>query len=88
MSDLQAQFEAAAVAVKNLDERPDNDMLLRLYGLFKQGSAGDVSGDKPGMFDFVGLAKYEAWEKLAGTAQDDAMQKYVDLVKRLGGDVG
>ena len=64
--------------------RPDNDTLLRLYALYKQGAEGDVSGAKPGFFDFVGTAKYEAWAKLKGTAQDEAKRKYVDLVKKLG----
>ena len=83
MSDLKAKFEQAAKDVHSLAERPDNDTLLRLYGLYKQGAEGDVNGPKPGFFDFVGTAKYEAWAKLAGTSQDDAMQKYVDLVKKL-----
>ena len=83
MSDLQAQFEQAAKDVPALAERPDNDTLLRLYALYKQGAEGDVSGAKPGFFDFVGTAKYEAWAKLKGTAQDEAKQKYVALVKKL-----
>ena len=83
MSDLQSRFEQAAKDVHSLAERPDNDTLLRLYALYKQGAEGDVSGPKPGFFDFVGTAKYEAWAKLKGTAQDDAKQKYVDLVKKL-----
>ena len=83
MSDLKARFEQAAKDVQKLPERPDNDTLLRLYALYKQGSEGDVSGPKPGFFDFVGTAKYEAWAKLAGTSSDEAMQKYVDLVKKL-----
>jgi acyl-CoA-binding protein len=83
MSDLQKRFEQAAKSVQGLSERPDNDTLLRLYALYKQGSEGDVSGDKPGFFDFVGTAKYEAWAKLKGTSKDDAMKKYVDLVKKL-----
>ena len=83
MSDLKAKFEQAAKDVHSLAERPDNDTLLRLYALYKQGAEGDVSGPKPGFFDFVGTAKYEAWAKLAGTSQDDAMKKYVDLVKKL-----
>ena len=85
MSDLQAKFEQAAKDVHALAERPDNDTLLRLYALYKQGAEGDVSGAKPGFFDFVGTAKYEAWEKLAGTKPEDAMKKYVDLVKKLRG---
>ncbi len=83
MADLKNEFENAAKAVMNLADRPDNDTMLRLYGLYKQGSEGDVKGPKPGFFDFVGTAKYEAWEKLAGTDSDQAMKKYVDLVKKL-----
>jgi acyl-CoA-binding protein len=85
MADLQQQFEQAARDIKTLDERPDNDTMLRLYALFKQGSEGDVKGDKPGFFDFVGAAKYEAWEKLRGSSQEQAKKKYVDLVKKLVG---
>ena len=83
MSDLKSSFEQAAKDVQSLSERPDNDTLLRLYALYKQGAEGDVGGDKPGFFDFVGTAKYEAWAKLKGTAQADAQKKYVDLVKKL-----
>ena len=83
MADLQSLFEQAAKDVQTLSERPDNDTLLRLYALYKQGSEGDVSGAKPGFFDFVGTAKYEAWTKLKGMSQDEARQKYVDLVKKL-----
>jgi acyl-CoA-binding protein len=85
MADLKTEFQKAAQEVMNLEDRPDNDTMLRLYALYKQGSEGDVSGPKPGFFDFVGTAKYEAWEKLAGTASEDAMRKYVDLVRKLRG---
>jgi acyl-CoA-binding protein len=85
MSDLKKQFEKAAKDVMNLAERPDNDTMLRLYALYKQGSEGDVKGPKPGFFDFVGTAKYEAWEQLAGTDGETAMKKYVELVKKLVG---
>lgn len=87
MSDLKAQFETAAEAVKSLPERPDNEMLLKMYALYKQGSEGDVTGAKPGFFDFKGFAKYEAWEKVKGVSTDKAMEDYIKLVKRLGGKV-
>jgi acyl-CoA-binding protein len=83
--DLAAQFEDAAARAKNIPERPDNDTLLRLYALYKQGSEGDVRGEKPGFFDFVGAAKYDAWSKLKGTSQDEARKKYIALVDKLGG---
>jgi acyl-CoA-binding protein len=85
MADLKQQFEKASADVKKLTERPDNDTMLRLYALYKQGSEGDVKGAKPGFLDFVGAAKYEAWEKLEGTSSEQAMKKYVDLVKKLVG---
>jgi acyl-CoA-binding protein len=85
MSELEQQFEQAAVDAKQLTERPDNDTLLELYALYKQGASGDVSGEKPGFFDFVAVAKYEAWEKLRGMKQDEAKQKYIDLIARLQG---
>lgn len=87
MSTLQEEFEQAAVAVKSLSDRPDDDTMLQLYALYKQGSDGDVQGEKPGFFDFVGTAKYGAWEKLRGTSQEDARQQYVDLVRKLGGTI-
>ncbi len=83
MSDLNQQFEQASERIKELPERPDNDTLLKLYALYKQGSEGDVSGERPGFFDFVGVAKYEAWEKLHGTDPDEARKRYIELVDSL-----
>jgi len=80
-------FEQAAAAVKSLTERPDDNTMLQLYALYKQGSSGDVQGSKPGFFDFVGSAKYEAWEKLRGTGEEDARQQYIELVRKLGGGI-
>lgn len=83
MSDLQSQFEQAALDSKNLSARPDNDTLLQLYALYKQATKGDASGKKPGRFDMVGRAKYDAWEKIKGMSADDAMQAYVSLIDQL-----
>lgn len=81
--DLDQQFEAAAKAALKTKEDPGNEMKLRLYAYYKQATEGDVSGARPGMFDFVGAAKYDAWAKLKGMSRDDAKKKYIDLVKRL-----
>ena len=85
MSTGEEAFEQAAVAAKSLPERPDDNTMLQLYALYKQGSAGDVQGSKPGFFDFVGAAKYEAWEKLKGLSEGDARSQYVELIAKLGG---
>jgi acyl-CoA-binding protein len=85
MSDLQARFEAAAAEAQQLPARPDNSTLLQLYALYKQATAGDASGKRPGMFDPVGQAKYDAWARLRGTDRETAMQHYIDLVAKLKG---
>ena len=83
MSDLTAAFEQAVSNVQALPDRPDNDTLLRLYGLYKQATVGDAGGRKPGIFDVVGAAKYDAWAALAGVARDEAMRRYIDLAAGL-----
>jgi len=80
---LKDQFDAAVAGSKQLPERPDNMTLLKLYALFKQGSAGDVEDKRPGFTDMVGRAKWDAWNELKGTTQDEAMQQYIDLIESL-----
>jgi acyl-CoA-binding protein len=83
--DLPAKFEDAQKRAKELTKTPSNDDLLELYALYKQATAGDVSGSRPGMMDFKGRAKYDAWAKKKGVGKDKAMTDYVALVDRLAG---
>ena len=85
MTTLQEQFAQAQAESKNLPERPDNMTLLKIYALYKQASSGDVSGERPGFTDMVARAKYDAWDALKGTSQEEAMQRYVDLIEELKG---
>ncbi len=83
--ELNEQFQSASKAAKSLPSRPGNDDMLELYALYKQGSAGDVTGSRPGMLDFIGGAKFDAWSGLSGTSQDDAKQRYIAKVESLQG---
>ncbi|CAN7997108.1 unnamed protein product, partial [Ixodes hexagonus] len=60
------QFNKAAEDVKNLTERPSDEELLELYGLFKQANFGDNTTSQPGMFDPKGRAKWAFWNKKKG----------------------
>ena len=82
-SDLATEFAAAAQSAQSLPKKPDNATLLQLYSLYKQATAGDASGKRPGFTDPVGRAKYDAWAALQGTPKDTAMQSYIDLVAKL-----
>ena len=81
--DVNEDFRQATEDVQRLPERPDNDTLLKLYALYKQASEGDANGPKPGFFDFVNTAKYEAWSRLRGMQAEEAQKKYIELVRQL-----
>ena len=85
MADLKTKFEKAADDVQKLSKKPDNDTLLKLYSLYKQGSSGDVEGKRPGMLDIKGRAKYDAWAKQKGAPKKQAMEDYIRLVEKLMG---
>ena len=80
---VSEDFEQAQIDVKGLAQRPGNDVLLQLYALYKQGTQGDATGSRPGVFDLVGRAKYDAWKAIEGTDPQDAQQRYVELVTKL-----
>ena len=83
MSDLKNQFEEALAASKNLKDRPGNETMLKLYALYKQSTAGDIEGKRPGFTDMIGRAKYDAWAAAKGKSTDDAMREYTALVSSL-----
>ena len=76
-------FESAVTAVQGLSRDPGNDVKLRLYGLYKQATEGDVVAKRPGFTNPVGRAKHDAWAALAGTSRADAEAAYVAEVDAL-----
>ena len=64
--DKKKEFTSAAEKVKNLKAKPTDAELLEMYALFKQASVGDVNTDRPGMLDFKGKAKWDAWSGKKG----------------------
>ena len=83
MANLKAAFDKAVADSKNLPDKPDNMTLLKIYALYKQASAGDVEGKRPGFTDMVGRAKYDAWAGVKGKVADEAMQEYTELIESL-----
>jgi acyl-CoA-binding protein len=80
---LKEQFAEAQKRVTQLKSKPNNQDLLALYSHYKQASEGDAGGDRPSGFDFVEMAKYNAWAKLKGMPMEEAMQAYVSLVEQM-----
>jgi acyl-CoA-binding protein len=80
---LDEDFASAKTRVEKLPKTPASDELLELYSLYKQATQGDVTGSRPGMLDFKGRAKYDAWTTRRGMTKDAAQRAYVELVSRL-----
>lgn len=72
-----------ANAVQALTQRPTDDELLELYGLYKQATTGDNTTTRPGAFDFKGKYKWDAWKKLEGTSESDAESQYIEMANSM-----
>ena len=81
--DLVDEFKKAIDRSSSITQKPTNDELLLLYSLYKQASEGDITGERPGGFDFKGAAKYDAWAAIKGKDQNDCMSEYIKLVEKL-----
>ncbi|MBN1337124.1 MAG: acyl-CoA-binding protein [Deltaproteobacteria bacterium] len=75
-------FDEAVTLSRTLPAPQPPEVLLALYGLFKQATEGDVSGGRPGAFDFKGRAKWDAWAAHRGLGTDAAKAAYVAFVNQ------
>ncbi|XP_036074357.1 acyl-CoA-binding protein-like [Rousettus aegyptiacus] len=79
----QANFDKAANEVKHLKTKPTDDEMLFIYSHYKQATMGDINTEWPGMLDFKGKAKWDAWNELKGTSEEDSMKAYINHVEEL-----
>ncbi|XP_030895546.1 enoyl-CoA delta isomerase 2, mitochondrial isoform X1 [Leptonychotes weddellii] len=83
MGASQKDFESAVNQVKLLKKDPGNEVKLKLYALYKQATEGPCNTPKPGLFDLINKAKWDAWNALGDLPKETARQNYVDLVSGL-----
>jgi diazepam-binding inhibitor (GABA receptor modulating acyl-CoA-binding protein) len=82
--DLTQEFMQAVAESKLLSEKPSNDVLLKIYSLYKQATEGDFNGEMPSNpFDIVAIAKANAWKEQSGKTKDEAMKQYIELIQSL-----
>ncbi len=83
----QSDFETYAQKIRDAKPNLSDDQKKEIYGLFKQGSQGDNTAEKPGLMSgFEARGKWDAWEAKKGMSQDDAKAEYVNLVKSILGE--
>mmetsp|Transcript_69657 Transcript_69657/g.145244 ORF Transcript_69657/g.145244 Transcript_69657/m.145244 type:complete len:89 (+) Transcript_69657:3-269(+) len=81
--ELQAKFVAAQETSRT--DPPsglNNDTKLAIYSLYKQAEVGPCNTERPGFFDQVGRAKYDAWAALGDMSKDEAKKQYIDVVAK------
>ncbi|XP_008206350.1 putative acyl-CoA-binding protein [Nasonia vitripennis] len=85
---LDENFNKAAEEVKELASSPADADLLELYALYKQATVGDCNTSRPGMLDFKGKAKWDAWNGKKGMSQEEAKKLYIEKVEALIASIG
>ena len=83
MADYTEQFNTAVNIVNNLKKRPSDEILLTLYGFYKQATEGDNVTPQPSVFSLKKKSKWEAWNKNKGMAKDQAQLQYISLALKL-----
>ncbi|XP_013860867.1 acyl-CoA-binding domain-containing protein 5A [Austrofundulus limnaeus] len=81
----QMRFDAAVKVIKSLPPngpfQPSNDMMLKFYSYYKQATIGPCNIPRPGFWDAVGKAKWDAWNSLGDMSKEEAMAAYVEQMK-------
>ena len=83
MSDIQKNFTKYSNEIKKIKNKPSDNDLLVLYGLYKQATIGDCNTDRPGFLDFKGKSKWDSWNSYSGKNQEEAMKLYIEKAKDL-----
>lgn len=78
-----ATLEEAMALTQKFTSKPNNEELLKLYGLYKQAVEGDNETERPGGFDFKAAAKYSSWLAFKGKSKSEAAELYMELVAKL-----
>ncbi|XP_017001531.2 acyl-CoA-binding domain-containing protein 5 [Drosophila takahashii] len=87
MAAIEERFQAAVNVIKGLPKngpyQPSTSMMLKFYGLFKQATEGGCDQKKPGFWDIVGKAKWDAWNDNRHLSKEQAMQRYVESLQEI-----
>ena len=84
MSFEEASARMSSTDIADQTAALSNEDKLEFYALFKQGNVGDTNTERPGMMDFKGKAKWDAWKAKEGMSSDDAKTAYVAKVQENG----
>jgi len=75
-------FQKAQAMIVKMSNLPSREDIMKIYGLYKQATVGDINVDRPSFFstDFKAKAKYDAWAGMKGVSKEAAMKEYIQFV--------
>ncbi|GAA6018423.1 hypothetical protein JCM11491_006992 [Sporobolomyces phaffii] len=84
---VHRRFERAVDIIQSLPKggpiQTNYDDKLLLYAVYKQATEGNIKSVRPGMFDVLGRAKWDAWNKRKGLSAMEAERLYVETLIRI-----
>ena len=88
MEDIEKKFKDAVDFMNKYKDRiedlnSDNDILLEVYGLYKQATCGNCNIPQPSVFNLRDTAKYNAWIKYKDNQQVYVMKLYVIKINKI-----
>ncbi|RWS11006.1 acyl-CoA-binding domain-containing protein 5A-like protein, partial [Dinothrombium tinctorium] len=83
----EEKFKAAVNVIKSLPKdghfQPSNELKLKFYSYFKQATEGPNQTPKPPFYDLVARYKWEAWKQLGSMSKEEAMNNYIEQLKKI-----
>ncbi|ETW84259.1 hypothetical protein HETIRDRAFT_472785 [Heterobasidion irregulare TC 32-1] len=84
---IDAQFDRAVEIIQSLPKtgpiQTDYEEKLMMYSLYKQATVGNVKAPRPGIWDMLGKAKWDAWAKHKDLDPYEAKWLYVDALLKV-----
>ena len=81
--DIDIVFQESQNNVREKLTNLDTNTLLKLYGLYKQGTVGNNIYDEPNILFFKEYCKWESWNKYQNISLNKAKKKFIKYANSL-----
>ena len=81
----ETDFIACAEKLKTVGGNLANLHKLYFYARYKQATCGNCTSKRPGLLEFEGRKKWEAWTSVANLTTEEAQKDYIDKFNHLFG---
>ena len=82
-TNLDEQFKAAFEAASEMTIPLPPDVMLRIYAYYKQATDDPNSFSYNNNYDLRNAFKMNAWLQISHLSQDEAKQKYIEIINEI-----